>query len=378
MTKGKVAIVNRTNLKNYGSVLQVYALCQAVKKLGFDSEVIWQTGNMSKNWDIRPNKVIKTGLKLLLNPSLLWSTVKTIRSVNSTVIDPVKGKLFDDFVSKFIVRSFYAPSEIKKVASSNEYYKFICGSDQVWVTTTLYPDPMMYLRFAPRNKRIAYAPSLGRDYIPRYNRRTIRRYIDEIDHVSVREMTGRELIKELTGRDVPVVADPTLLIRSMEWDSVKSDIGLPNHYVLCYFLTEPSDKVKTSISRLVRENKKKLVILGHLSEIDLPESIVLRPDAGPGEFLSYTSNADLVITDSYHGMLFSLIFHRNFWSVERNYGQFDQSSRQLTVLSMLNLTDRYIKNNYHFTEDQIDYVDVQSRIDVFVKLSTDYLKDSLR
>jgi hypothetical protein len=191
-------------------------------------------------------------------------------------------------------------------------------------------------------------------------------------------MTGRELIKELTGRDVPVVADPTLLIRSMEWDSVKSDIGLPNHYVLCYFLTEPSDKVKTSISRLVRENKKKLVILGHLSEIDLPESIVLRPDAGPGEFLSYTSNADLVITDSYHGMLFSLIFHRNFWSVERNYGQFDQSSRQLTVLSMLNLTDRYIKNNYHFTEDQIDYVDVQSRIDVFVKLSTDYLKDSLR
>ena len=55
----KVAIVNRTNLKNFGSVLQVYALCAVVRKLGYVSEVVWQKGNMSKNFDIRPNKIIK-------------------------------------------------------------------------------------------------------------------------------------------------------------------------------------------------------------------------------------------------------------------------------------------------------------------------------
>ena len=74
----KVAVVNRTNLKNFGSVLQVYALCVAIRKLGYDVEVVWQSGNMSKNFDMRPNKVFKTGMKLLRHPSLLWSTYKTI------------------------------------------------------------------------------------------------------------------------------------------------------------------------------------------------------------------------------------------------------------------------------------------------------------
>lgn len=72
----KVAIVNRTNLKNFGSVLQVYALCEAVKKLGYESEVVWQSGNMSRNFDIRPNKLIKIGIKLLMYPSLVISIVR--------------------------------------------------------------------------------------------------------------------------------------------------------------------------------------------------------------------------------------------------------------------------------------------------------------
>ena len=76
-----IAIVNRTNLKNFGSVLQVYALCEAVKKLGYNSEVVWQDGNMSKNFDIRPNKAIKTAFRLVMHPSLLCSTLKIIREV---------------------------------------------------------------------------------------------------------------------------------------------------------------------------------------------------------------------------------------------------------------------------------------------------------
>lgn len=94
--KNKVAIVNRTNLKNFGSVLQVYALCDAVKKLGYDSEVVWQSGNMSQNYDLRPNKAIKIVLKLLLHPTLLWSTIKTIREVKANVIDEGKIKKFNN------------------------------------------------------------------------------------------------------------------------------------------------------------------------------------------------------------------------------------------------------------------------------------------
>ena len=94
----KVAIVNRTNLKNFGSVLQVYALCEAVKKLGYESEVVWQSGNMSRNFDIRPNKLIKIGIKLLMYPSLVISILKMVREARKVIIDPEKVRLFDEFV----------------------------------------------------------------------------------------------------------------------------------------------------------------------------------------------------------------------------------------------------------------------------------------
>ena len=93
MANHKVAIVNRTNLKNFGSVLQVYALCQAVQKLGYESEVVWQSGNMSKNFDIRPNKLLKVGIKALLHPSLVLSLYKMVREAKKVIVDPEKVRL---------------------------------------------------------------------------------------------------------------------------------------------------------------------------------------------------------------------------------------------------------------------------------------------
>lgn len=377
MKKNKVAVVNRTNLKNFGSVLQVYALCEAIKKLGYDSEVVWEKGNMSKNFDIRPMKAIKTIIKLLSHPSLLKSTFETAKYVKNVEIDPEKIKCFDDFVEANFDQFLYESSELKAVAKTDKYYKFVCGSDQVWATTTLYPDPLMYLRFAPREKRVAYAPSLGRDYIPDYNKRTIRKYVNDIDAVSVREDEGKRLIKELTGRDVPVVADPTLLMNATEWNKLRADITTPERYILCYFLTEPLADVKAAISAYAKELKAKVVISGDVHDLDLPESDIIRPIAGPGEFLTLVQNAESVIADSYHGMLFAINYHRQFWSVERANTDYDQSSRQKSVLVRLNLENRYLKGHYDFTGTDIDYSVVQSNLDVFVSYSMNYLKTSL-
>ena len=373
----KIAIVNRTNLKNYGSVLQVYALCNIVNNMGYDSEVFWQSGNLSKNFDIRPNKIIKIGLKLLSHPSLLWDTIKTIKEVNAIVIDEDKVKLFEDFVQKNFIQSLYSANEMPAVANSDKYHKFICGSDQIWVTTTLYPDPMFYLRFAPKHKRVAYAPSLGRDYIPNYNKRVLKKYISDVPCLSVREDEGQRLIKNLTGREAVVVADPTLLIRSKVWDKLKKDIATPDKYVLCYFLDEPSLTVKDGICEYARQTNSEIVVLGKVDSLDYPLKKIHRPVAGPAEFLSLTSKADMIITDSYHGMLFAINYHKRFWSVERAYSQYDQSSRQLTVLSRLGLEDRYLKSDFHFAEAVIDYNLIQNRLDKFVEFSMNYLKDAL-
>lgn len=85
----------------------------------------------------------------------------------------------------------------------------------------------------------------------------------------------------------------------------------------------------------------------------------------------------MVITDSYHGMLFSINYHKKFWSVERAYSQYDQSSRQLTVLSRLGMEERYVKSGCDFTDLEIDYNMVQAKIDDFVAFSINYLKTSL-
>lgn len=372
-----IAIVNRTNLKNFGSVLQVYALCEVVKRLGYNSEVVWQDGNISKNFDIRPNKAIKTAFRLLMHPSLLWSTIQTIREVKAKVIDERKVKMFDEFVAKHFVQSFYKPGELDRMAATDKYYKFVCGSDQIWCTTTLYPDPMMYLRFVPKEKRVAYAPSLGRNYIPNYNKKILKKYINDIPCISVREDEGHRLINELTGRDTLVVADPTLLLKNTDWDKLKIDIETPDNYVLCYFLDEPSQEVKTSVCKYANELNKDIVILGTMISLDYPEYRIYHPIAGPGEFLYLIDKAKMVITDSYHGMLFAINYHKKFWSVERAYSLFDQSSRQLTVLNRLGIKERYVNGNINFTDADIDYTTVQAKIDEFVVLSMNYLKNSL-
>lgn len=373
----KVAIVNRTNLKNYGSVLQVYALCEAVKSLGNEAEVIWEAGNLSTNYDFRPNKIIKTGLKLLTHPQLMKSTFSNIQYVQQHVISETTVRLFDEFVESHIRRTFYPAKMMNKRNVGKQYDKFICGSDQIWCTTTLYVDPLMYLRFAPKEKRIAYAPSLGRDYIPNYNKREMKKYILDIPDVSVRESMGQKLIRELTRRDVPVVLDPTLLVEKNCWDSVKTHLDSHSDYLLFYFLSTPTEKTQLKLLEHIRQLKKPVIALNSRLKYLEGHVDVMYPDCGPKEFISFIENADCVITDSYHGMLFSIIYHKQFWSIEREYGEFDQSSRQLSVLDMLGLQNRYCRDSDELIQERIDYTTVEQILLTEREKSLDFLRKAL-
>lgn len=373
----KVAIVNRTNLKNYGSVLQVYALCEAVKNLGNEVEVIWEAGNLSTNYDFRPKKIIKTGLKLLTHPQLMKSTFSNIQYVQQHIISETTVRLFDDFVESHIKRSFYPAKMMNKRKVGEMYDKFICGSDQIWCTTTLYVDPLMYLRFAPKEKRIAYAPSLGRDYIPNYSKREMKKYILDIPDVSVRESMGQTLIRELTGRDVPVVLDPTLLVERKYWDQVKAPMNEESDYILCYFLSTPTEKTQLKMLALMKRLNKPVIALNSRLEYLEAHVVVTYPDCGPQEFISFIENAACVMTDSYHGMLFSIMYHKQFWSIEREYGEFDQSSRQLSVLNMLGLQNRYCRENDELIQERIDYTGVEQVLLTEREKSLHFLRKAL-
>jgi len=373
----KIAIVNRTNLKNYGSVLQVYALCESIKNLGYDSEIIWEAGNVSKNYDLRIRKIISTGVKLLTHPRLISSTFSNVKYVQQHAISEKTIEMFDRFVDLFVKRKFYPVKKMKKNQVGEIYDKFVCGSDQVWCTTTTYVDPLMYLRFVPKEKRIAYAPSLGRNYIPSYNARQIRKYVNEIPYVSVREYTGKKLIRDLTGRDVPVVVDPTFLLHKLKWDEVKIEPSINQEYFLCYFLSMPTQQTQEKILKYIEQTGKIVVALNSKLEFIEKKVQVIYPDCGPQEFIGYVSKANCVLTDSYHGMLFSIIYQRQFWSIEREYGEFDQSSRQLSVLKMLNLEDRYLKSKDSISEIEIDYTVAMNKLQCEIEKSIQYIQIAL-
>lgn len=369
----KVAIVNRTNLKNYGSVLQVFALCEAIKKLGFDVEVLWQKGNLSKNWDIRPNKIINIIFKLIIHPNLLVSTIKTVFELRRNKVSNDKIEKFDRFVKEKISTKFYSYNELVDLAKTDTYLKFVCGSDQIWCSTALYVDPMMYLRFAPKNKRIAYAPSIGRDYIPNYNIRQMKRYISEIRHISIRETEGQRLIYKLINRDAEVVLDPTLLLSKKDWDLIKISNNRVQ-YILCYFLDPPTEENVQKIINLSKTRNITIISLNtNFPKIEGVEVVI----ASLEEFLGLVENAELIITDSYHGMLFSIIYNKNFWSLARNYQQFDQSSRQKSVLEKLGLNYRYIADINNINTSVIDYSKINTILDLERKKSLSYLSNAL-
>ncbi len=371
----KVAVVNRTNLINYGSVLQVLALCEAVKSLGYESEVIWEEGSVTKNLDLRPRKIIYILFKLLRYPQFIKGTIQDLHSVGRVEHSNATKELFKSFVERYIPRRFFDHDRMKEIGKGNMYHRFICGSDQIWSSTTLYPDPLMYLRFAPEEKRVAYAPSLGRSYIPDYNKRILRKYISQIPYVSIRETEGATLLKELIGTDVPVVLDPTLLFDKTFWLKYSANINECD-YVLCYFLNEPSQSVQNEIIKYAK-GKKIIVLRSKLQYLSDKYQNVKHPDIGPAEFIAYISNSDFVFTDSYHGMLFAINFEKEFLSVERNYGQFNQSTRQKSILGQLNIKGRY--NRSGIVEPTIlDYDKINTCLTSLRQESFKYLKNALK
>ena len=186
------------------------------------------------------------------------------------------------------------------------------------------------------------------------------------------------MLKELTGRDVPVVLDPTLLLSKEDWDGLKEK-NEHSDYVLCYFLDTTSDEVIKKIENDCLQSNKIIINIGCPITSSGKVKIV-NENAGPSEFLGLVDKADMIFTDSYHGMLFSIIYQRPFWSIARNYGEFDQSSRQKTVLSMLKLENRYIDSNClaRISVEGIDYKDANAVLQQKRDDSMDYLENALK
>ena len=360
---------------NYGTYLQAFALKKLLSNYSDNVEIVWQKSFGPPGRDIRIKKV----LTILFRTLFHFSEYKRIREGygNSIKYQPDKDAraLFDRFSKDRLQIKEYPIRVLKKISKNQDTIGVVCGSDQIWNSSTMYPDPLYYLRFVPKEKRIAYAPSFGSDTIPDFNKRILKKYITSIPYLSIREESGKELINDLCGLNVPVMPDPSLVA---EWDSFMSNNDSPD-YLLVYFLDEPSNDVVLDIGFIADRLNLTIKYIYYEYKCYSLFSKASYVAAGPEEFICLIKNAQFVCTDSFHATLFSIVFNRQFFTYPRNYGLKDsQVSRINNLLCHYDLSDRYrIKSDELMPFSHIDFKVQNCILNSDKKAVYDYLDNAL-
>lgn len=376
MTKliGLVVVTNH----NYGSILQTYALQRVVSRLGGNTQIIkYAEGATSKICRFRNIEYAISRLKMIykrLAISLRHSRQKSQLSE--------RANAFREFINQELSFSELYTSLGALSEAAKKYDVVLLGSDQVWHPMNLIMN-FFTLNFVPDNiKKGAYAPSFGVSSIPKSYKKAYTDYINRIDYVSSRELTGVKIIKELTNKDVPMVCDPTILLTECEWEKCLSDkVRIEEKYVFCYFIGNNPNQ-RNLVKQYAKRNNLKIVALLHIDEyIESDEHYAdYAPyNVGPAEFLYLLKNAECIMTDSFHASVFSLQFHRPFYTFNRfeNGKGNSTSSRIDSLLGTMGLLDRKVPNGASFEDlstNAINYCEVDERMEKFRAFSLNYLK----
>ncbi len=386
----KTAIVSCYFQPNYGSMLQALATQMALDELGYDNETICIDG---LNKEIRTAKIRYFARASLTSDILLskagMAMARMRRKLSrGTYTQMMQARLqaFSDFqTGHFRMSESYGSRAELTQACEEKYSAVLVGSDQLWLPANIAAD-YYTLSFVPDSvNTIAYATSFGQSQLPRASERAAMKFLSCIRHIGVREKSGQKIVAKLTGRRVPIVADPTLLFDGREWMRVQQEAPLfEGEYIFCYFLGN-NPRHREFASRLSAETGCRIVALQHVDEYVRSDEDYADETpwaVGPGDFLNLIRNAQWVLTDSYHCTAFSMQYERKFFTFRRYHRKTKQStnSRLDTLLAQCGVTERLLSGEEEIsacTGLEIDFADVHSRIARLREYSWKYLTDAL-
>lgn len=383
----RVGILTLHKLNNYGSVLQAYALQATVNKLGFQGEVI--------DYSIHHSPEILLGYAVCVYQEQGLRPLAT--SVFDYGVDLIQrriGKLtrhdshcipapdiFDEFRDCHLVLSkdSYSPERLR--LNPPDYDIYISGSDNVWRLDNRFgiSDGVAryYLDFVPENKiTLSYAPSMGDPNVSDRHLEKIKSLLQNIDHLSVRETSTAEFIGQITGSKVTTVCDPTLLLSKEEWNLLSpEETSIPSRkpYLLVY-VAHPLD-FDSPVFQFSRYISQKLgldiIHIGYHFDAGKPAYF----NATVPEFLSYFKNASLVVTNTFHGTVFSIIYRKGFYAFKPRAGP----TRIRDLLSTAGLSERLVQSDIEARKlsPKLDYRDVEDKIQKFRCESLLWLKTAL-
>ena len=386
----KIGIVtSHTSFKNnYGAVLQCYALCEQLKLWNIEPHVInytYQNSAMTVGMATRESHSIFNRLKYIFSGDVGF--IQKIQYRLNRKNRMAMEKLFVDFYKTYIPMTSAEGKSFEEISENGFGYDgYITGSDQVWnpIIHNNQNDPCCFLQFAEDGaKRIAYAPSFGIAELPENCKENLKKYVDTFDAVSVREVSGQKILFDAMGKEYPIVLDPTMMADEKIYQSISSNKpkNLPEHYILCYRF----GKVKYFEDILKKVSRK----LG-LPVVELPLSIESYGkrsrktySVGPAEFIGTIKGADLVMTDSFHCSVFSILNHKPFYTFYRqaNHDKNSMNGRMADLLDKLNLQDRLIANAEDYKKIDfslaINYDGVDEKLSQNRQTSQEYLKKAL-
>lgn len=381
----KIGLAVCYDTKNFGSQLQVLATVKKIEDLGYNTEII----RYKKK--ITPAFVMQT-IPRLFNVSFIKTKLASKKKKREIQKHPeiernisVRNKRFEQFVSEYFTNlsKLYAGWENLVKETAKNYDVFLCGSDQLWLPNNL-GSHFYTLEFAPDNKpKISYATSFGVSQIPRNQRKSTARYLNRFQHLSTREIAGQKIIEDLTGKKVDVVCDPTLLFDAEDWSkmiAVKRIIDEP--YAFCYFLGTNEEHRKAA-NEFKKQTGLKLVtcpFLDNFVEGDQTFGDIQIYDMDAADFVNLIRYADYILTDSFHGSVFSILHHKKFMTFNRfNAGaKNSKNSRIDSLCTLLGLTERRFAGNVMDVQKEIEYSSVDEKLKELRDASASFLENSLR
>lgn len=362
----KVGILTFPNSQSYGATLQMYALQQAVKGLGHDVEVI--------NYHSAYMRAEKHLMKEGDNPWRFAVQTQLRRWLHHTLFASFR-RFERDHILLHPARPFTDKAVLTR--QSHRYDAIICGSDQVWNPRITGKDMSYFLDFCPPEiRRVAYAPSFGFAQFSEDYYDLIRPELRCFSALSVREQSGKSMMDALVDVPVTVVADPTFLSQLSDWTALEKPHPAAEGDYILYFAVRKSPRLFRRCLEWAREKGMKVVVVGgrpwrrkRHTEADVEYAI----DIGPGEWLYLMHHARYVMTNSFHGTAFSVIYQKDFY-VEYPAGT---GSRLAQVIEDLGMQSRVVQDGVPLTDAPAPHAEAQAAFAAMREQSLRYLADAL-
>lgn len=352
MDNKKIGIVTIKDY-NYGNRLQNYALQQAIRAEGGEPESIYFE-DVSKTYYLsKTNNPVRRLIKLFIPTAI-------IRKKRAGDHKPAK-EIFDKFTEKYVQSKtveIKRHREIKQAVNCNEYRCFIAGSDQIW-NPKFAGDDYFFLPFAKDEQKNSYGASIGFGDVPESLRDKWAKYWKAFAKITVREESAAEIINGLTGKKPEVVLDPTLLVGTEIWEHLSDEADIPvelkdigdKNYIFMFFIGEIPEEV-----RRYKEDDNYIVV--DISN----EREELRQKIGPAEFVRLVRYSQMVLTDSYHCLVFSIVFQKKYKVFDRNTaGLKSMNTRMEELFKITGLDYDMSSNNYDDVNGKLEVKRLESR-----------------